>query len=134
MAFLIGGLASLPMGLPGLTVVVGDNRLLLLALGTALLGSLIPYSLELIALRRLPAGTFGILLSLEPVFAALFGWLLLNQTLGTWQLVAIALVISASIGVTVSPPARRSRVEQTPDTAAKDAHPTRRARRFPVSS
>lgn len=119
-AFLIGGLAAAPAGFTGAMTIIGDGRLLVLALGTALLGSLVPYSLELMALRRLPPGVFGILLSLEPVFAAVFGWLLLSQALGPWQLTAILLVITASIGVTVSGrPKRRGRTGRADHTTGE---------------
>ena len=63
-----------------------------------MLSSTIPYALELIALRRLPAAVFAILLSLAPATAALAGWLLLGQALSWLELVGIALVITASIG------------------------------------
>jgi inner membrane transporter RhtA len=73
-----------------------------LALGAivAVLSSVIPYSLETEALRRIPARVFGVLMSLEPAVAALAGFLVLGQRLGARELVAIALVIAASIGVT----------------------------------
>jgi inner membrane transporter RhtA len=80
-----------------------------LALGAvvALASSVIPYSLETEALRRLPANVFGILMSLEPAVAALAGFLVLGQALGARDLVAVALVVAASVGVsrTVAPPA-----------------------------
>lgn len=101
-AFVIGAVAAAPLGTPGALTILTDTNLALLVVGTALLGSLVPYSLELMALRRLPPGVFGILLSLEPVFAAFFGWLLLSQGLSTWQVAAIVLVITASVGVTWS--------------------------------
>lgn len=74
--------------------------LLLLGLGIALLSSVIPYSLETEALRRMPARVFGVLMSLEPGVAALAGYLVLGQDLGTTDIVAIALVVCASVGVT----------------------------------
>ena len=65
-------------------------------LGLAVLSSLLPYSLELLALRRLSAAAFGILLSLEPAVAALAGLLVLGQRLDVVQLVGLVLVVLAS--------------------------------------
>lgn len=107
----IGGLAVamsfaavflLPLGAPGALKGVTDPHLLLLAIGTGLLASLIPYTLELMALRRLPRNTFSILLSLEPAVAAIAGFLLLGQVTGPVRWLAIALLIAASVGVTLS--------------------------------
>jgi inner membrane transporter RhtA len=82
----------------------GDNllRLDLLAAGAAvaLASSVIPYSLELEALRRLPARVFGVLMSLEPAVAALAGLVVLGQDLGAREWGAIALVVVASAGAT----------------------------------
>lgn len=77
-----------------------DPGLLAAGFGVALLSSVIPYSLETEALRRMPASVFGILMSLEPAVAALAGFLVLSQSLGARELVAIGLVVAASIGVT----------------------------------
>jgi inner membrane transporter RhtA len=62
------------------------------------LSSAIPYSLELEALRRLPARTFGVLMSLEPAVAVLVGLIFLDQGLAGQETVAIALVVAASAG------------------------------------
>ena len=70
---------------------------------------MIPYSLESESLRRMPANVFGVLMSLEPAVAALAGFVLLGQHLGARELVAIALVVVASIGVTRARRRRRSR-------------------------
>lgn len=102
-AFLVGGLLLLPLGGTGSLTLLGEPHLLLLTIGTGLLGSLVPYSLELIALRRVRPTTFSILIALEPVFAAFFGWLLLSQAATPLKLVAIAFVVAASIGQTVQP-------------------------------
>ncbi len=61
---------------------------------------MIPYSLESESLRRMPANVFGVLMSLEPAVAALAGFVVLGQHLSARDVVAIALVIAASIGVT----------------------------------
>jgi inner membrane transporter RhtA len=94
--------ALVPLG-PGL--VDGGESLLhpgLLAVGAvvALMSSVIPYSLEMEALRRIPANVFGVLMSLEPAIAALAGFLVLGQDLGGRELLAMALVVAASVGVT----------------------------------
>ena len=90
-------------------VQAGGDTLLepeVLALGAAvgLLSSVIPYSLELNALRTLRPSVFGILMSLEPAAAALAGLLLLGEVLTPVQLLAMACVVFASIGATRSGP------------------------------
>ncbi len=75
----------------------------------ALLSSAIPYSLEMIALRRLPKLSFGILMSLEPAMASFTGLLVLHEDLSTTQAFAIAFIIIASLGSTfVAPKAKPS--------------------------
>jgi inner membrane transporter RhtA len=69
-------------------------------LGVALLSSVIPYSLELEALRRIPPKVFGVLMSMEPAVAALVGLVVLGEVLGTMQWVAILFVVAASVGST----------------------------------
>ena len=101
-ALLIGSLPSAPLGMANLFMVATDAHLLLLAIGTAILASLVPYTLEFLALRRLPPGTFGILLSMEPAVAATAGWLLLDQHMGVLGMIAVCLVISACVGTAMS--------------------------------
>jgi inner membrane transporter RhtA len=108
---LAAGVAWLMPLVPGLTETSAGELLAPAALATglavALLSSVIPYSLETESLRRLPANVFGVLMSLEPAVAALAGFIVLGQHLSARDLVAIALVICASIGVTrtSAPPA-----------------------------
>lgn len=99
---LIGSLPSTPLGIANLFMVATDAHLLLLAIGTAILASLVPYTLEFLALRRLPPSTFGILLSMEPAVAATAGWLLLNQHMGVLGMLAVCLVVSACVGTATS--------------------------------
>lgn len=70
-------------------------------LGVALLSSLIPYSLELMALRRLSAYAFGLLMSLEPAMAALAGLIVLGQHLTAVLFIALVMVVVASVGNTI---------------------------------
>jgi inner membrane transporter RhtA len=63
-----------------------------------MLSSVIPYSLELEALRRLTTGVFGVLMSLEPAAAAAIGFVALGQSLGLNEALAITCVIAASAG------------------------------------
>jgi inner membrane transporter RhtA len=84
-------------------VVVAGERLLeprLLALGAlvGLLSSLVPYSLEMVALRTMPPRVFGVLMSLEPAAAALAAAVFLGEWLTTLQLLAMSCVIAASVG------------------------------------
>jgi inner membrane transporter RhtA len=77
-------------------------------LAIALLSTAVPYTLEMLALTRLPARTFGILMSIEPVFGAVVGWAMLHEQLSLVQWVAIALIILASIGTTLTASAHRA--------------------------
>lgn len=73
-----------------------------LAIAVAALSSALPYSLEMVALKNLPAQSFSVLMSLEPAIAALAGFLLLSELLSLSQWLAILLVIGASLGSTLS--------------------------------
>lgn len=113
-ALVVASAVVLPAGLVGWDQV--EPRHLAFGAGVAVLSSVLPYSLELLALRRLSAQIFGILLSLEPAVAALAGLVVLGQRLGPTQLVGMALVVSAS--VVVLGLGRRGR-DVTPDSLAE---------------
>lgn len=66
------------------------------------MASVVPYSLEFAAMRRTPRRVFGILLSLDPALATLAGWLLLGQRSSPAAIAAVATVIAASVGSTLS--------------------------------
>lgn len=98
LAMVVAAVVFLPLG-----VVESGTKLLnpaTVALGSAVavLSSVLPYTLELLALRRLPSSTFAILMSLEPAVAATAGFLILHQALSVPESMAIALVIAASMG------------------------------------
>jgi len=101
-SLVVAALVTLPVGLAGAGVELLEPDLLLVGIGLALLIPLLPYVFELIALRRLPAALFGVIMSLEPAIAALLGFLILEQRLAASGVVAIALVSVASAGATVS--------------------------------
>ena len=79
---------------------LSEPRVILLGVAVGLLSSVIPYSLELIALRRIAARVFSILMSLEPAAAALAGMILLAEFLSPVQWLAMACVVIASVGAT----------------------------------
>lgn len=95
LAMLVAVVVVLPASLLGRHAVGPEH--LVKGLGIALLSSVVPYSLELLALRRLSATVFGILLSLEPAVAALAGLLVLGQVLTSPQLAGMGLVVLASV-------------------------------------
>ena len=102
LAMIVASLVPLVPGIAQAGTALLDPGLLALGAAVALLSSVIPYSLEMEALRRIPRHVFGVLMSLEPALAALAGFLVLDQALGGRELVAIGLVVAASIGVTRS--------------------------------
>src|SRR5438552_59792 len=73
-----------------------------LGIGVAILSGAFPYSLEMIGLKRLPTHTFGVLMSVEPALGAVIGCILLHEKLALLQIIAIACVIAASVGSTLS--------------------------------
>lgn len=89
---------------PPAVVVAGSTllepRILLLGAAVGLLSSVIPYSFELKALRRIPPRVFGVLMSLEPAAAALAAMVLLSEFLSPLQWTAVACVVAASVGAT----------------------------------
>lgn len=96
---------SMPVAALAATVVIGpgsfdrlDPGLVLLGLGLALLLPVIPFSLELLALRRLTAAAFGTLMSLEPGIALLVGLVALHQVPGVWPMIGVLLVVAAGVG------------------------------------
>ncbi|MEW2545912.1 EamA family transporter [Streptomyces sp. NPDC047002] len=98
----VGAVLALPLG-----VAESGAKLLVpstvgLAFGVAVLSSALPYTFELLALRRLPAATFSVLMSLEPAIAATAGFLILGQAVTVLDAVAIALVIGASVGAVLT--------------------------------
>ena len=96
------GVAAALMVVPGAAAAGGDlldPGAAAVGAATAVLSSVIPYSLELEALRRIAVGTFGVLMSLEPAVAALIGLVALDQGLAAVDVLGIALVVVASAGV-----------------------------------
>src|SRR4051812_19752531 len=98
LAMAVAALLFLPIGVASAGTRLLDPTTIALGSAVALLSSVLPYTLELLALRRLPASTFAILMSLEPALAATAGFLILGQTLSAPEAAAIALVIAASMG------------------------------------
>jgi inner membrane transporter RhtA len=90
-----------PLGVASGRGMLLDPRVLLVGCGVAVLSTLIPFSLELEALRLLPARVFGVLMSLEPAIAALIGWVVLKETTGLRALVALTLIMVASGGASL---------------------------------
>jgi inner membrane transporter RhtA len=98
LAMALSALVLIPSGIASGGMDLVDPAVLGVGIAVALLSSAIPYSFELEALRRLPEGTFGVLMSLEPAIAALSGLVFLGQSLAGRELAAIALVVIASAG------------------------------------
>jgi inner membrane transporter RhtA len=115
LAALISAPVSLPATLNAAQLPDGPVPLLtvlLAGLGVALLSAIIPYSLDLAALRRMPPRVFGIMMSLEPVLGGLAGLALLDEHLGPRHWLAIACVTVASLAVVTPPPRRKTRRPQ----------------------
>ncbi|MET8782415.1 MULTISPECIES: EamA family transporter [unclassified Streptomyces] len=98
LAMAVAAVVFLPLGIAESGAKLLVPTTIGLGAAVAVLSSVLPYTLELLALRRLPASTFAILMSLEPAVAATAGFLVLDQSLNASQAAAIALVIAASMG------------------------------------
>jgi inner membrane transporter RhtA len=113
LAMAIGAVLTLPLGLAVAGPAIVRPDILLLGAAVAVLSSTIPYALELFALRRIPSSSFAILMSLAPAIAALAGVVLLAQHISIVGVIAIALVVIASIGAV-----RSARPRPTPAARA----------------
>ena len=105
LGMVVGALVVVPFGVATSGVALFRPRILAVGLGIALLSSVIPYSFELEALRKLPPRVFGILMSLEPGVAALMGLVVLGEALQMSQWLAVLCVVAASAGATRGAPA-----------------------------
>ena len=105
-ALCVGTFVALPVGVIEGGSALGRPAVIGGGLAVAVLSSVLPYSLELIALRRMDPGTFGLLMSLEPAVAALAGVIVLGQALTPVLVGALLMVIAASAGTTLT--ARRT--------------------------
>jgi inner membrane transporter RhtA len=101
-AMMIGTAIVFIPGVASAGAMLVTPQILLLGAVIGLLSSLIPYSFELEALRRMPTRVFGTLMSIEPAVAVLAGFIILSQTPTLFELFAISLVVIASVGVTRS--------------------------------
>jgi threonine/homoserine efflux transporter RhtA len=100
----VGTVAMLPVGVAAGGAALLHPGWLLVGVGVGLLSSVIPYSFELEALRRMPPRVFGIFMSLDPAFAALIGLVVLGEVLDAREWLAIGCVIVACAGATRSRP------------------------------
>jgi inner membrane transporter RhtA len=99
---MIAALCVAPVGIAHAGAALLNPALIPAALGVAILSTALPYSLEMIALTKMPARTFGTLMSIEPAFGALSGLMFLHEVLSLVQWLAIASIIAASIGATLT--------------------------------
>lgn len=93
---------ALPFGIVTAGTSLLDPAILPVALGVALLSSAIPYALDMVALPHIPARIFGILMSGQPAFAALSGFIILHEQLSSWQIAGIVCIVLASVGGTAT--------------------------------
>lgn len=99
---IIAALFIAPVGIVHAGSALLTPALIPVALAVALLSTALPYTLEMIALTRMPTRTFGTLMSIEPAFGALSGLLFLHEVLSVTQWIAILCIIMASVGATLT--------------------------------
>ena len=99
---LIAALIFVPIGALQAGEALWHWSVIPLGLAVAILSTALPYSLEMIALTRLPTRTFGTLMSMEPALAAVSGMIFLGETLTPIQLLALGAIIAASMGSTLT--------------------------------
>jgi inner membrane transporter RhtA len=100
----IAAVCLAPFGVASAGASLLNPAILPAAIGVAILSTALPYSLEMVALTRMPTRTFGILMSMEPAIGALSGLVFLGEQLTTNQWLAIAAIIAASAGATLTTP------------------------------
>ncbi|MEU4623518.1 EamA family transporter [Actinoplanes sp. NPDC023801] len=109
LALAVAAVLTLPPGIADAGAALLDPVTIGLGAIVAVMSSVLPYTLELLALRRIPTSTFAVLMSLGPAVAVLAGFAVLDQHLRPLELLAVALVITASAGAVRTPPPRSPR-------------------------
>ncbi|MEZ6875504.1 threonine/homoserine exporter RhtA [Enterobacter sp. KBR-315C3_2022] len=99
---LIAAIVFVPIGMAQATESIWQWSILPVGLAVAVLSTALPYSLEMIALTRLPTRIFGTLMSMEPALAAISGMVFLGETLTLTQTLALCSIIAASMGSTLT--------------------------------
>nr|WP_144826996.1 DMT family transporter [Cupriavidus gilardii] len=117
LGLLMAALVVFPFGVAHAGTSMFTPSLLVAGLAVGILSSAIPYSLEMVALKRLPRRTFGILLSMEPAMGALAGLVMLHERLSATQWIAIGCIIVASIGCTATAGRRQADRAKAPQAA-----------------
>ncbi|WP_437888697.1 threonine/homoserine exporter RhtA [Phytobacter sp. V91] len=102
MGSLIAAIVFVPLGTLQAGELLWHWSILPLGLAVAILSTALPYSLEMIALTRIPTRTFGTLMSMEPALAAMSGMIFLGETLNFKQIIALMCIVVASIGSTMT--------------------------------
>jgi inner membrane transporter RhtA len=108
---LIAAIVFVPLGMAQATESIWQWSILPVGLAVAVLSTALPYSLEMIALTRLPTRIFGTLMSMEPALAAISGMVFLGESLTFTQTLALCSIIAASMGSTLTL-RRESKVEE----------------------
>lgn len=98
----LAALILFPLAVPAIPALFSNPWLLVAAFGVALLSTTLPFAFEFEALKKMPMRNYGILVSLEPAFAAAVGAAILGERLGTQGILAIACVVAAAIGISLS--------------------------------
>ncbi|EPW3923103.1 threonine/homoserine exporter RhtA [Enterobacter sichuanensis] len=99
---LIAAIIFVPLGMAQATESIWQWSVMPVGLAVAVLSTALPYSLEMIALTRLPTRIFGTLMSMEPALAAISGMIFLGETLTFTQTLALCSIIAASMGSTLT--------------------------------
>lgn len=99
---LIAAIVFVPLGALQAGELLWHWSILPLGIAVAILSTALPYSLEMIALTRIPTRTFGTLMSMEPALAAMSGMVFLEETLNLQQTIALMCIVVASIGSTLT--------------------------------
>lgn len=100
LGMVVAAVVTLPFGLKGSEIIFEDRNVFVLGFLVAIFSSALPYTLEMHSLKKIPAKTFGILMSLEPVVAMLIGFIFLSEKLEWMQYSGIGCIILASLGAT----------------------------------
>ncbi len=101
-AMIIAGITMIPFAVPIAVDLITNPIVLLIGLGVALLSTTIPFTLEFQALKRLSTRAYGVLVSLEPGVAAIVGAILLDERIGIQGTIAVACVVIAAVGITLT--------------------------------